>query len=42
MSLVQDHNTRSKKQSSFEDALEKMEVNMLEQISNLVLFKCWN
>ena len=38
MSLVHGHNTRSKKQSLFEDTLEKMEVNMLEQsnISNLV------
>ena len=38
MSLVHGHNTRSKKQSLFEDTLEKMEVNKLEQsnISNLV------
>ena len=35
MSVVHDHNTRSKKQLSFEDALEKMEGNILEQISNL-------
>ena len=35
MSIVHDHNTSSKKQLSFEDALEKMEGNILEQISNL-------
>ena len=35
LSIVHDHNTRSKKQISFEDALEKMEGNILEQISNL-------
>ena len=30
-----DHNTRSKKQLSFEDAIEEMESNILEQISSL-------
>ena len=30
-----DHNTRSKKHLSFEDAMEKMESNILEQISSL-------
>ena len=34
-SIVHDHNTRSKKQLSFEVALEKMEGNILEPISNL-------
>ena len=33
--MSHDHNTRSKKQLSLEDALEKMEGNILEQISNL-------
>ena len=33
--ISHDHNTRSKKQLSLEDALEKMEGNRLEQISNL-------
>ena len=37
MSIVHEHNTRSKKQLSFEDALEKMDGNILEQISNLKL-----
>ena len=32
MLIVHDHNTRSKKQLSFEDALEKIEGNVLEQI----------
>ena len=35
MSIIHDHNTRSKKQLSFEDAMEKMESNILEQISSL-------
>ena len=35
MSVVHDHNTGSKKQLSFGDALEKIEGNILEQISNL-------
>ena len=30
--MSHDHNTRSKKQLSFADALEKMEGNILEQI----------
>ena len=34
MSVVHDHNTGSKKQLSFGDALEKMEGNILEQISD--------
>ena len=34
MSIIHDHNTRSKKQLSFEDAMEKMESNILEQISS--------
>ena len=33
--MSHDHNTRSKKQLSLEDALEKVEGNILEQISNL-------
>ena len=33
--MSHDHNARSKKQLSLEDALEKMEGNILEQISNL-------
>ena len=33
--MSHDHNTRNKKQLSLEDALEKMEGNILEQISNL-------
>ena len=33
--MSHDDNTRSKKQLSLEDALEKMEGNILEQISNL-------
>ena len=36
MSIVHD-NTRSKKKSSFEDASEEMEGNILEQNSNLSL-----
>ena len=32
---IHDHNTRSKKHLSFEDAMEKMESNILEQISSL-------
>ena len=32
---IHDHNTRSKKHVSFEDAREKMESNILEQISSL-------
>ena len=32
MLIVHDHNTRSKKQLSFEDALEKIEGNVLEYI----------
>ena len=32
---IHDHNTRSKKHFSFEDAMEKMESNILEQISSL-------
>ena len=35
ISIIHDHNTRSKKQLSFEDAMEKMESNILEQISSL-------
>ena len=35
MSIIHDHNTRSKQQLSFEDAMEKMESNILEQISSL-------
>ena len=35
MSVVHGHNTISKKQLSFEDALEKMEGNILEEISTL-------
>ena len=35
MSIVHDHNTRSKKHLSFEDAMEKMESNISEQISSL-------
>ena len=35
MSVIHDHNTRSKKQLPFEDAMEKMESNILEQISSL-------
>ena len=35
MSIIHDHNTRSKKHLSFEDAMEKMESNILEQISSL-------
>ena len=35
MSIIHDHNTRSKKQLSFEDAMVKMESNILEQISSL-------
>ena len=31
---IHDHNTRSKKHLSFEDAMEKMESNILEQISS--------
>ena len=34
-SIEHDPNTRSKKQLSFEDALEKIEGNTLEQISSL-------
>ena len=34
MLIVHEHNTRSKKQLSSEDALEKMEGNILEKISN--------
>ena len=33
--MSHDHNTRSKKQLSLEDALEKMEGNILEQNSKL-------
>ena len=32
---IHDHNTRSKKNLSFEDDMEKMESNILEQISSL-------
>ena len=32
---IHDHNTRSKTHLSFEDAMEKMESNILEQISSL-------
>ena len=32
---IHDHSTRSKKHFSFEDAMEKMESNILEQISSL-------
>ena len=32
---IHDHNTRSKMHLSFEDAMEKMESNILEQISSL-------
>ena len=35
MPIIHDHNTRSKKQLSFEDAKVKMESNILEQISSL-------
>ena len=35
MSVIHDHNTRSKKQLPFEDAMEKMESTILEQISSL-------
>ena len=35
MSVVHGHNTISKKQLSFEDALEKMEGNILEEITTL-------
>ena len=35
MSVVHGHNNISKKQLSFEDALEKMEGNILEEISTL-------
>ena len=35
MSVIHDHNTKSKKQLPFEDAMEKMESNILEQISSL-------
>ena len=35
MSIIHDHNTRSKKHLSFEDAMEKMESNISEQISSL-------
>ena len=39
--MSHDHNTKSKKQLSLEDDLEKMEGNILEQISNLnVEVKC--
>ena len=38
MSIIHDHNTRSKKQLSFEDAMEKMESNILEQISSLKVY----
>ena len=34
MLIVHEHNTTSKKQLSSEDALEKMEGNILEKISN--------
>ena len=35
MSFTHDHNTRSKKPLSFEDAMEKMESNITDQISSL-------
>ena len=35
MSVIHDHNTRSKKQLPFENAMEKMESNILVQISSL-------
>ena len=35
MWIACDHNTRSKKQLLFEDALKKMEGNIIEQIWNL-------
>ena len=35
MSITHDHNTRSKKPLSFEDAMEKMESNIIDQISSL-------
>ena len=35
MSFTHDHNTRSKKPLSFEDAMEKMENNIIDQISCL-------
>ena len=35
MSFTHDHNTRSKKPLSFEDAMEKMENNIIDQISSL-------
>ena len=35
MSIIHDHNTRSKKQLSFEDPVEKMESNIFEQLSKL-------
>ena len=47
MSIIH-YNTRSKKQLSFEDTMEKMESNILEQISSLKVDvrsmkdECWN
>ena len=35
MSIIHDHNTRSKKQLPFEEAMEKVESNILKQISSL-------
>ena len=35
MSFTHDHNTRSKKPLSFEDAMEKMENTIIDQISSL-------
>ena len=35
MSFTHDHNTRSKKPLSFEDAMENMENNIIDQISSL-------
>ena len=35
MPIIHDHNIRNKKQLSFEDAMEKMQSNILEQISSL-------
>ena len=35
MSIIHDHNTKSKKQLSFEEAMEKMESNIIERISSL-------
>ena len=34
MSFTHDHNTRSKMSLSFEDAMEKMENNIIDQISS--------